>query len=311
MPFPSTEEFHPAAPGIDARPAEEVLSLLLSAQIEAVRAVTPALPQIAEGARLMAETVRAGGRLVYAGAGSSALMANSDGLELPGTYGVDPARILLRMAGGLPRDASMPGATEDDAEDGRAAGALLGAQDLVIAVTASGATPYPLALAAAAGARGARVVAIANVAGAAIFEGADVAICLPTPPEVIAGSTRMGAGTAQKVALNLMSTLAGILLGEVHDGMMVGLVADNAKLRSRARRMVEAIAGVGSAEAEAALARAGGAVKPAVLIADGLSQSDASALLAECGGNLRAARARHDKARDTGRHDTTNQGRLS
>jgi N-acetylmuramic acid 6-phosphate etherase len=186
----------------------------------------------------------------------------------------------------------MPGASEDDTDAAAADAGRIRRGDVVIAVTASGSTPYALAVATAARARGASVIAIANNPGAAIFAAADVRVCLATPPEIIAGSTRMGAGTAQKVALNLMSTLMGIRIGAVHDGRMVAVVADNAKLRDRARAMVETIAGTDAAIAGAALAATGFAVKPAVLVARGLTAGDAARALAESGGNLRAALAR-------------------
>lgn len=278
--------------GLDALPAGDALARILAGQEAALAAVRPALPAIEAGAALMAASLRARGALVYAGAGSSALMALADALELPGTFGVAPDRVRILMAGGIPRDAAMPGAIEDDAAAGVAAAAEIGPADTVIAVTASGSTPYAVALAEAAGARGAKVIALANNPGAAIFTLADVAICLATPPELVAGSTRMGAGTAQKVALNLMSTLTGIRLGAVHDGRMVALVADNAKLKARARDTVAAIAGVDMTAAEAALMACGHRVKPAVLIARGVRPAAADRILAESGDNLRAALAR-------------------
>lgn len=292
MSLPQTEHLHPASEGLDALPGAVILRHLLEQQSASLAAVAPALPDIEAAALLVADAYRSGGRIAYAGAGSSALMAIADGMELAGTYGVDPDRVVLLMAGGLPVDARMPGETEDDAEDGlRAAGAIR-AGDVVVAVTASGSTPYPVAIAMAARAKGARVVAIANNRDAAIFAHADVGICLATPPEVIAGSTRMGAGTAQKAALNMISTRAGILLGQVHDGMMVGLRADNAKLVARATGMVAAIAGVDADAASGALKAAGMAVKPAVLIALGMTPLPAAALLSENNDNLRAAIAR-------------------
>lgn len=295
MVLSQTEHLHPAAIGLDTLPGPVVLGHLLSAQAAALQVVAQALPQIEAGAALMADALRRQGRLVYAGAGSSALMAVSDGMELGGTYGVAADRVLLLMAGGLPVDARMPGDTEDDAGEGARAAAILRSGDVVIAVAASGRTPYALAVAKAARARGASVIGIANAVGAALFDHADVAICLPTPPEVIAGSTRMGAGTAQKVALNMMSTLMGIMLGQVHDGMMVGLVADNEKLRGRAAAMVARIAGVDAAAAARALDAGRGAVKPAVLIALGQAPDAALGLLSETNGNLRAAIARSTK----------------
>ncbi|WP_054004695.1 N-acetylmuramic acid 6-phosphate etherase [Cypionkella psychrotolerans] len=295
MTLPVTELLHPAAIGLDTLPGAAVLGHLLAAQASAVQAVSSALPQIEAAAMLMADALLADGRLVYAGAGSSALMAVADGLELGGTFGVSADRVLLLMAGGLPVDARMPGDTEDDADEGMRAAEILRAGDVVIAVTASGGTPYALAVAKAARARGAAVIGIANAVGAKLFDHADVAICLPTPPEVIAGSTRMGAGTAQKVALNMMSTLMGIRLGQVHDGMMVGLVADNDKLRARAATMVARIAAVDELLAAQALVMGQGAVKSAVLIALGQAPETALALLSETKGNLRAAIARSDK----------------
>ena len=295
MTLPVTELLHPAATGLDTLAGAAVLGHLLAAQAAAVQAVSPALPQIEAAAVLMAQALQGDGRLVYAGAGSSALMAVADGLELGGTFGVAADRVLLMMAGGLPVDARMPGDTEDDAGEGTRAAEILRAGDVVIAVTASGRTPYALAVAEAAQARGAKVIGIANAVGAALFDHADVAICLATPPEVIAGSTRMGAGTAQKVALNMMSTLMGIRLGQVHDGMMVGLVADNEKLRGRAAAMVARIAGVEAGVAATALDAARGAVKPAVLIALGQAPEAALGLLSETKGNLRAASARGAK----------------
>ena len=287
-----TETLHPNARGLDLRPDEQVLAVLAAGQCGAVRVVGDQLGDIARGAALMTEAMRGGGRIGYAGAGSSALMAIADGLELAGTFGIDPARIELCMAGGLPQDARMPGDTEDDGAAGAARGALFRAGDVVIAVTASGTTPYPVALARAARARGARVIGLSNTPGAVLFDQSDVAICLPTPPEIVAGSTRMGAGTAQKVALNLMSTLMGIRLGAVHDGMMVGLRADNAKLTARSRRMVAAIAGVAEDEAAAALAQTAGEVRQAVLVARGALPDVAVRLLQDNAGILRAALAR-------------------
>lgn len=308
MALRQTETLHPAARGLDARPDDHILSLLLAGQLESLMAVQSALADIAAGARIMADVLGASGRICYAGAGSSALMANADGMELPGTYGIAPERIVLRMAGGVPTDAHMPGDTEDDAGEGvRAAQAdRLGSGDLVVAVTASGSTPYPMALARTARAQGAKVIAIACNKGASIFDLADVAICLPTPPELIAGSTRMGAGTAQKVALNLLSTLAAIRLGQVHDGMMVGLKADNAKLKVRAAAIVATIADVDQSAAMSALALSGGAVKQAVLTALGASPDDADKLLEAHNGILRAAVARWTNA-GTGQRELTNE----
>lgn len=288
-----TEGLHEAAAGLDMRPEAEILTVLLAGQQAALAALESARPALVRGAAAIAETMRGPGRLVYAAAGSSALMALADAAELPGTFGIPAERILLRMAGGVPVDARMPGGVEDDTDAAARDATGIGVGDLVIAISASGATPYTLELVRIARDAGARIVGVANNENAPLFELSDVAICLPTPPEAVAGSTRMGAGTAQKAALNLMSTLAAMKLGHVHDGMMVNLRADNEKLRARAAGMVAVIAGVGMEEARACLDSTGGAVKAAVLLARGAgTPARADALLAEAEGQLRAALTR-------------------
>ena len=287
MTIRQTETLNAESVGLDALPDADMLARLLDGQIAALHAVEPAIPEIAKGAAIMARALRDGRRLYYAGAGSSALMGNADGLELAGTFGTDPAQVCLCMAGGLPQDSAMPGDTEDDTEQAEQDAAPIERGDVVIAVTASGATPYAMRMAQLARLKGARVIAIANNANAAIFEGAEAAIYLATPPELVAGSTRMGAGTAQKAALNMMSTLMGAKLGHIHDGMMVNLRADNAKLRARAIGMVQQITGETEAGAKAALAQADGNVKAAILHLAGAPEP--LALLQEHQGQLRPA----------------------
>ena len=308
MPTATTEMHHDQARGLDALPAGEALVRLWRGQCAAAATVETALPGIEAASQRIATALKAGGRLAYVGAGSSALMAMADALELPGTYGIDPDRILMFMAGGLPAGTRMEGAGEDDEDAGTRAADALRPGDAAIAVTASGSTPYVIGFARRARAAGVTVIGIANNAGAALFGCSDVAVCLPTPPELVAGSTRMGAGTAQKIALNLLSTLAAIRLGHVLDGMMVNLVADNDKLRARARGIVAALAGVPASAAEAALATHRGAVKPAVLGALGATAGEAERLLAATEGNLRAAIARFTTTGGERRDPRTNQG---
>lgn len=293
-----TEGRHDRARGLDALRPAEALAVLADGQKAAAAVVDGALDAIAAAARLAADTLLSGGRLVYAGAGSSGLMAMADALELPGTYGIDRERIVVLLAGGAASLADLAGSYEDDVElavaDAVRAG--INAKDCVIAVSASGSTPYALAVADHAAEKGARVVALANNPGAKLFERADVAILLATPPEVIAGSTRMGAGTAQKIAFNMLSTLVGIHLGHVHDGHMVNLKADNIKLRARACRIVADIAGVNAGEAERLLAQAGGSVKAAVLLGAGARDGQAALdLLEREGESLRRALAALDE----------------
>ncbi len=289
-----TEQRHDQAKGLDLRPADDVLSLLLKGQIAAASAVESAIPDIARASSLAAGAIRDGGRLIYAAAGSSGLMALADALELPGTFGIARHQVVVLFAGGMHALPEFRGGPEDDADEAKQAVAALkpGPADCLFALTASGQTPYPVAAAEAARAAGARTVGFANNAGAKLFDTVDIAVCLPTPPEVIAGSTRMGAGTAQKIALNMMSTLMAMELGHVHDGMMVNVIADNEKLRDRARGIVAAAAGVDDDTAALALGSSQGAVKPAILLAAGAGDlGHAEALLAHHAGQLRPALA--------------------
>ena len=236
-----TEARHPASPGLHLRGDKAVLADLLAAQTAALAALHPALSAIARLAEAGAEVLGRGGKFGYAGAGSSGLMALADALELPGTFGIAPDRVPVLFAGGTDALLHMTGAVEDDpnlalADLDRAG---LNQGDMLVILSASGTTPYALVLAKAAAARGVRVAGIANVPGSPLLGQAEIAVLLDTGPEVVSGSTRMGAGTAQKAALNLMSTLIGIKLGHVHDGYMVNVVADNAKLIDRAARIVD------------------------------------------------------------------------
>lgn len=287
----ATEHRHPSAEGLHRLPPETALARLLDAQLASAACLGAALPALAQAASVAAEVLGGGGRLGYAGAGSSGLMALADCLELAGTFGIPPAQTPMLFAGGAGALLHMTGGVEDDPALAEAdlARAGLAAGDAVVCVSASGSTPYTLAVARGAQALGARVIGLANVPGSALGRLADVAVLLDTGPEVVAGSTRMAAGTAQKIALNLFSTLVGMRLGHVHDGYMVNVQADNAKLRDRAARMVAAISGSAPDTARAALERTGGAVKPAVLIAAGADAARAAALLQTHAGHLAPA----------------------
>ena len=292
MTVSGTEARHELGLSLHALPPADVLARLLEGQTQAAAQVAPAIPAIEAAAQAAADVLAADGRLAYAGAGSSGLMALSDALELAGTFGIPPERTPMLFAGGADALIRMTGAVEDDSADAVAdvAAAGLGPGDAIICVSASGGTPYTVGAAEAAADRGASVIAIANVAGSRLLAVGDVAVLLDTGAELVAGSTRMGAATAQKIALNMISTLVGLMLGHVHDGYMVNLVADNAKLRGRAARIVADVAGIDGPAADAALAEARGAVKPAVLIAAGArSAEDADRLLAGSGGHLGAA----------------------
>ncbi|OCO98745.1 MULTISPECIES: N-acetylmuramic acid 6-phosphate etherase [unclassified Ensifer] len=292
MPSVKTEERHDNAKGLDLMHPALALRLLASGQQAAAKAVDGAIESISAAASIAAESLASGRRLAYAGAGSSGLMAMADALELPGTYGIAQEQIVILLAGGAASLSDLAGGYEDDMDlardDVRKAG--IGAGDCLVSVSASGSTPYALAAADEARKLGAKVIAVANNPGAALFNDADVSILLQTPPEVISGSTRMGAGTAQKIAFNMFSTLVGIHLGHVLDGHMVNLRADNIKLHGRAIRIVTDVTGISAAEAGRLITMAAGSVKVAILLASGAKDvAAAEAALKEAKQNLRRA----------------------
>ncbi len=283
MALTRTEQRNENALGLDEKSPEDVLRLLHEAQLEAAASVARARDSIAKASLLAADTLASGGRLAYAAAGSSGLMAMADALELPGTYGIAPDRVVILLAGGVASLNRLAGTYEDDvsqaASDIAAAGLVAG--DCLIAISASGTTPYALAAIDEAKERGLKIISIANNPDVPMFEKADVAIALETPAEMVAGSTRMGAGTAQKIALNLLSTLMAIRLGHVHDGYMVNLVADNIKLRERAARIVSAISACDMSDAAKLLEASGGSVKSAILLAAGATSAENASNLLE------------------------------
>jgi len=290
-PLPATEATSPRFSTMDAWPSHDILDVLLEGQMAAVAAVRPALAALAAAADAAAERFREGGRLAYAGAGTSGRIGVQDGAELAPTFDWPRDRLVFLMAGG---DAALTQAVEnaedrDDLARRDVATAGLGAPDVIVGVAASGTTPYTLACLQAAGSAGALTIAIANSPGAPLLAAADHAILIETGAEPIAGSTRMKAGTSQKVALNLFSTLLMTRLGRVYQGQMVDMVARNDKLRARAIRMLQGLTGCTPEAAVSALSQAGGTVKIAVLILRGLSRQDADELLARHQGQLRKA----------------------
>jgi N-acetylmuramic acid 6-phosphate etherase len=271
------------------------LAALLASQKRAIESVSAGAEPIARAAEAIAGRLQAGGRLIYLGAGSSALIALQDGAELPGTFGLPRERIVFLVAGGLEKIADIDSAAEDDIAGAGADVASLGPleRDIVIAVSASGSTPYTLARAKAARERGAILVALANRAPSPLLHIADHPILLDSGREALHGSTRLAAGTAQKAALGLLSTLAHARLGHVYRGHMVNVRPENDKLRKRAVHIVASIAGIDEDAASASLSRAKGDVKAAILIAAGAgSRESAQALIEEAGGHIGPALTR-------------------
>ncbi len=286
----TTEDKSATSKNIDTWADTDILSALIDSQEHAIAAVRKAIPQISKAAEALARSLKNGGCLYYAGAGTSIRIGVQDGSELPATFGMKDDKIGYLIAGGSAAIFETLADAEDNAAEGSKAASMLESKDTLIAVAASGTTPYTLAAAKRAKQNRTTIIAVVNNSNSPLAAVADFEILLDTGAEVIAGSTRMGAGTAQKVALNLISTLAHIKLGAVYDGMMVNVQAGNLKLQKRARGIVSLITGVDEADAATALETAKGEVKLAVLLCSGAETIDvARQRLFEADGNLRLA----------------------
>lgn len=263
----ATETINPRTVDIDLCDTWEILRLIHQEDQNVAAAVGHVLPQIARAVDVIAAGMRRGGRLIYAGAGTSGRLGVLDASECPPTFGTGHDRVVGVIAGG-DRALRTP---IDGAEDNEAWGGddicrlKVGPDDAVVGISASGNTPYVVGAVRQAKALGAATVALCNAVPSAVAKAADVAILPIVGPEVIMGSTRMKAGTADKMVLNMISTAVMVKLGKVYQNLMVDLSADNRKLRDRAVRIVMEAVGVGRPEAEAALEASGGAVKPALL----------------------------------------------
>ena len=288
-----TERPSPRYSGIDVWDPLDALDAMIEGQFAAVAAVRAARQSIQRATLAMEVRLRHRGRLVYAGAGTSGRLAVQDGAELMPTFSWPEDRLLLLMAGG--KDAllqSIEGA-EDQVEH---ASRLvkehgINGKDVLIAVAASGSTPFTLACLREAKRCGALTIGIANNKDTPILAEADHPIWLDTGPEPIAGSTRMNAGTAQRITLNLLSSLLMILLGRVYEGLMVDVRAVNHKLVRRSEEMLRRLTGRKPEDVRNALHLANGSVKLAVLLLHGRDLKESQALLDQAGGHLRAALA--------------------
>ncbi len=277
----STEGIRHAFRDLDLWPLDQTIATLVEANRGAVAAVEAAAPALARAAEGIERRLRGGGRLIYAGAGTSGRIAMQDAAELPPTFGFDRALVLL--AGGEAAGRRAREGAEDDRGEATAAvdAAGVGADDALVGVAASGDTPYTIAAVERARQRGAFTVGLANNAASGLLLAADVAVLLDTGAEVLAGSTRLAAGTAQKVALNALSTAVLVRLGGAYHNLMVGMRPVNAKLRRRAASIVAEATGLGTDEAETALARAEYGIREAIVMADGgVGLERARALLA-------------------------------
>jgi N-acetylmuramic acid 6-phosphate etherase len=284
---------------LDTWPSIDILSAFFEGQLSAVAAVRTALPAIAAAAEEAVTRLRRGGRLVYVGAGTSGRIGVQDGTELPPTFNWPDDQIIYLIAGGPSAIMQAVENAEDSVEEGIAGIRTnrIGPDDVVIGVAASGRTPFTIAALDEARARGAQTIGISNNGDAPLLEACSHPILADTGEEVIAGSTRMKAGTAQKIVLNLLSTLIMVRLGRVYGGLMVDMRATNAKLRRRSEIMVSQITDCSDATAAEAIRLANGDLKAAVLIALGADSAQAQEALKQSDGNLRQALAEFSKTK--------------
>jgi len=289
---PLTEQANPASASIDALPTEEVLRIVNAEDRKVAAAVEREIPAIARAVDAIVAAFERGGRLFYIGAGSSGRLGVLDAAECPPTFGVSPDMVQGIMAGG---DAALSHAAETS-EDDSAAGArdLLArgfqSRDVLVGLAASGRTPYVLGAIAEAGRMGAVTVGVACTPDSELARAVRIPIAPLVGPEVLAGSTRMKAGTAQKMVLNMLSTGAFIRLGYVYGNLMVNVQPGNAKLAGRARGIVARAAGVGDGRAGELLAAAAGSATTAILMGKlGIGREEAERRLAEAGGRVRRA----------------------
>jgi N-acetylmuramic acid 6-phosphate etherase len=287
-----TEQPNPQSADLDRLSTEEVVRLINEEDATVAEAVRDALPAVARAAELVADRLSRGGRVFYVGAGTSGRVGWLDAVEWAPTFGVDPGCVRVVVAGGIGSAVEASSELEDDADLG--ANDLLAHQpssrDVVVGIAASGRTPYVLGALRAAREVGCAVVAVCNNPASPMEPLADVAVVVRTGPEVLAGSTRMKAGTAQKMVLNMLSTAAMVRLGKVYRNLMVDLRPLNRKLVARATRIVVQAARVTPEQAEDVLERAGRNVKVAIVMArTGCGPEEAAARLERAAGHVRVA----------------------
>jgi N-acetylmuramic acid 6-phosphate etherase len=289
---PETERADPALIGMDLLSNDAILRKFLDSQLQAIRSVDTAIPALGAAANEIAEKLSdPDSRLIHAGAGSSGLLAMQDAMEMNPTFDWPLERQVFLMAGGDKARLQPIGPEEDNAKAGQEAARKhhINEKDVVIVVAASGTTPFSVDLLQASKEAGALTIAIANNPDTTMLNIAHHGIFLRSGPEVISGSTRMAAGTAQKAALGMLSSLVMIRMGHVVDGFMVNMVANNHKLQDRAARIVASIGNCNLDAARQALKKSDGAIKSAILIIQGLDFEQAEAVLQKAKGNLRQA----------------------
>jgi N-acetylmuramic acid 6-phosphate etherase len=284
-----TEQRNPRSMGIDRRPTLEILQIMNEEDTAVTQAVRRALPTIAEAVDMITERLRGGGRLFYVGAGTSGRLGILDAVECVPTFSVPEELVQGVIAGGEQALTHSVEGAEDRPELGSSdlMARSLTAQDAVVGIAASGRTPYVVGALIYARHIGAATVGISCNAPAPVLDAADIRIPVIVGPEILTGSTRLKAGTAQKLILNMLSTTTMIKLGKVYNNLMVDVKVSNQKLADRARRIVREITGISTDEATALLAQTNNEVKPAIVMAMlHVSADEARAKLAAASGML-------------------------
>lgn len=262
----STESRNPRSYGLDKMSSEEIVRLMNEEEMAVMQALKSAEPALAKAADRVAQAYLDGGRVIYVGSGTSGRIAQMDAAEMPPTFGIEPDRFLAIISGGSAAEGTAVEEAEDDEHAAVAAlnGIGLSRNDVVIGITASGKTPFAVAAVRHARQKGVWTCGIANNRVAPLLKAADLGVVLETGPEVLTGSTRLKAGTAQKLALNRISTAAMVLAGKVMENLMVDVKAKNHKLKERCVRIVRELSTATADEAREALERVGWNVRAAL-----------------------------------------------
>ncbi|WP_250288099.1 N-acetylmuramic acid 6-phosphate etherase [Streptomyces atroolivaceus] len=290
----TTEAFRPELAEIDQLPTKEIARIMNGEDATVPAAVAEKLPHIAAAIDATAERMARGGRLIYAGAGTAGRLGVLDASECPPTFNTDPSEVIGLIAGGPSAMVKAVEGAEDSKELAAADldGLNLTADDTVVGISASGRTPYAIGAVEHARTKGALTIGLSCNADSALAAAAEHGLEIVVGPELLTGSTRLKAGTAQKLVLNMLSTITMIRLGKTYGNLMVDVRASNEKLRARSRRIVSLATGASDQEIEAALTATDGEVKNAILtILGGVDGPTAATLLADSRGHLRAALA--------------------
>jgi N-acetylmuramic acid 6-phosphate etherase len=290
----ATEAWNAASADLDLKSTTDLVALMSSEDASVPLAVEAAGASIAEAINAIVSRLEAGGRLIYVGAGTSGRLALVDAVECESTFAAPPGLVVALVAGGATSAATAQEHAEDDDVAGAAEIAALdpGSLDAVVGLSASGRTPYVVGALDTARSAGALTVALVAVPGSELGRSAGHEIAVVVGPEVIAGSTRLKAGTAQKLVLNMISTIAMVRLGKTYGNLMVDVVATNDKLRARVQRIVVQATGAGRDSVDAALADSGGDAKVAIVaLLSGVDVAEAQRRLAAAHGVVRKALA--------------------